>query len=136
MLFASTIPWLLLGVGALLGVSAGLIQLRALRESMSSLLAAESAMGVRRALSGSRYGRMYLYGLWGSTISMLVLAFAVNQGGGLLGWVAGSLGRWRLYIQGGAGGNYLAWQFRARSCIKGHHMTVWPNTSLERTRGG
>jgi phage-related minor tail protein len=33
---------------------------------------------------------MYLYGFWGSTFFMLVLAFAVNQGGGLLGWAAGA----------------------------------------------
>jgi hypothetical protein len=101
-LFAPTIPWLLLGVGALLGVLAGLIQLRALRESMSSLLAAKSAVGVRRALSGSRYGRMYLYfldartGLCGESRRRLA-----------------RLGGWRLYIQGGAGVDHLAGHFRA-----------------------
>jgi len=83
-------PWILLGVGALLGAIAGLIQLRALRESANSLVAAASAMDVRRALTSTRAGRMYVYVFWSSTVLLLVLALVARGGGGLLGWIAGA----------------------------------------------
>lgn len=86
---ASPIPWLFLGVGLALGVCAGIIQLRALRESSASLLTTQTAMDVRRVLSSSRSGRLYLYAFWFSMAVLFVLAFYLLRGRGFVGLLAG-----------------------------------------------
>jgi uncharacterized membrane protein len=88
-LAVSPTPWLFLGVGGGLGLCAGIIQLRALRESSASLLAAQTAMDVRRALSSSRSGRRYLYAFWGSMAVLVVLAFCCLRGRAGVGLLAG-----------------------------------------------
>jgi uncharacterized membrane protein len=86
---ASPTPWFFLGVGVALGFCAGIIQLRALRESSASLLTTQTAMEVRRALSSSRSGRLYLYAFWGSMAVLSVLAFYLLRGRAFVGLLAG-----------------------------------------------
>ena len=75
---ASPVPRIFLAVGSALGVFAGVIQLRALRESASALLAAQTLIEVRRALKLSRNGRRYLFVFWTSMIVLLVMAFGLR----------------------------------------------------------
>jgi hypothetical protein len=86
---AAPTPWLLLGVGLALGVCAGIIQLRAIRESSASLLTTQTAMEVRRVLSSSRSGRLYLYAFWFSMVVLFALAFCFLRGGAFVGLLAG-----------------------------------------------
>ncbi|MBW4622698.1 MAG: hypothetical protein KME17_25490 [Cyanosarcina radialis HA8281-LM2] len=86
---ASPTPWLFLGSGMVLGACAGIIQLRALRESSRALLAAQSTIEVRRALSSSRSGRYYIYTFWFSMAVLLALAFYVFRGRAFVGLLAG-----------------------------------------------
>ena len=86
---ASPTPWLFLGVGVALGVCAGIIQIRALRESSTSLLTTQTALDVRRVLSSSRFGRLYLYALWGSMAVLFTLAFYLLRGRAFVGILAG-----------------------------------------------
>jgi hypothetical protein len=86
---ASPTPWLLLSLGAVLGACAGAIQLRAIRKESASFLAAQSMTEVRRALSSSRSGRLYLYALSASSVVLLVLAFFLPRDRALVGLLAG-----------------------------------------------
>ena len=86
---ASPTPWLFLGVGLVLGVCAGIIQLRALRESAAALVATQTAMEVRRVLSSSRCGRLYLYAFWFSMVVLFALAFSLLGGRAFVGLLAG-----------------------------------------------
>lgn len=86
---ASPTPWLFLGLGAALGFCAGIIQLRALRESSASLLTTQTLMDVRRVLSASRSGRIYIYAFWVSQALLLVLAFYLLRGRAFVGLLAG-----------------------------------------------
>ena len=88
-LIASPVPWLFGGVGIALGLCAGIIQLGALRESSASLLATQTAMDVRRVLSSSRCGRLYLYVFWFSMFVLFVLAFYLLRGRAVIGLLAG-----------------------------------------------
>jgi hypothetical protein len=82
-------PWLFLGVGFALGACAGAVQLRSLRESSASLLSTRTAMDVRRVLSSSGTGRLYLYAFWGSMALMFGLAFYLLRERALAGLIAG-----------------------------------------------
>ena len=77
-------------VGAGLGLCGGIIQLAALRQASASLVKAQTMMDVRRALSSSRFGRLYLYMFWASMLLLIVL-LAVRSllGQVLLNWLAG-----------------------------------------------
>lgn len=86
---AAPTPWVFLVVGVLLGVFAGVIQLRSLRESSAALLATQTTMDVRRALSSSRAGRLYLFAFWGSMAVLFALALYLLRGRAFIGLVAG-----------------------------------------------
>jgi hypothetical protein len=86
---ASPTPWLFLGVGVALGACAGGIQLRSLRESSASLLTTQTAMDVRRVLSSSRTGQLYLNAFWGSMAVLFALAFYLLRGRAFVGVLAG-----------------------------------------------
>jgi hypothetical protein len=88
-LVAPTTPWLLLGLGGFFGLCSRLLQIRALRESKSALITTQTAMDVRRALSSSRYGRLYLYALWGAVVLLLFAAYYLQTGGAHFGALAG-----------------------------------------------
>jgi hypothetical protein len=88
-LIAPLVPWLLLALGTVFGAILGLMQRQALRESRAVLIATQTAMDVRRALTGSRPGRAYLYALWGSALLILTVAFALPHGGRYYGGLAG-----------------------------------------------
>lgn len=66
--------WAPVAVGAFLGILAGALQLRALRESAASLVLATSALEVRRALRTSRAGRLYTYFLWLSIFTSMAFS--------------------------------------------------------------
>ena len=86
---ASPTPWLLLGAGVALGVAAGIIQLRALRESSISLLTTQTMMDVRRVLNSSRAGRLYTYAFWISQALLAFLALYFLQRRAFVGFLAG-----------------------------------------------
>ncbi len=86
---SSPTPWPFLGVGVALGGCAGVIQLRSLRESSASLLTAQTAMDVRRILSSSRTGRLYVYAFWGSMVVLCALAFYLLRGREFVGLLVG-----------------------------------------------
>ena len=86
---ASPTPWFFYAFGVALGVPAGIIQLRALRESSASLLTTESALDVRRVLSSSHAGRLYLYAFWSSMAVLSALAFCLLRGRAFVGLLAG-----------------------------------------------
>ena len=86
---ATPTPWIFLGVGVALGICAGFIQLRSLRESSASLLTTQTAMDVRRVFSSSRTGRLYLYAFWVSMAVLFVLAFCLLGGRAPVGLLAG-----------------------------------------------
>ena len=86
---ASPTPWLFLGVGVALGGCAGIIQLRAIREASAALLAAQTAMDVRRAFNSTRCGRLYLYVFWCSMVVLTFLAISLLRDRAIEGIVAG-----------------------------------------------
>ena len=86
---ATPTPWLFIGGGLVLGAWAGIIQLRALRESAAALVATQTAMEVRRVLSSSRSGRLYLYAFWFSMVLLFALAFYFLRGRAVVGLLAG-----------------------------------------------
>lgn len=88
-LIAPPTQWLFLGVGAALGVCAGVFQLRALRESSASLITTQTAMEVRLVLSSSRFGRRYICAFWASMVVLFALAFYLLRGRAFVGLLAG-----------------------------------------------
>src|SRR4051812_36668073 len=68
-------PLIFFGLGAVLGACSGFIQLRLLRELSTPLLATQTAMDVRRVLSSSATGRLYLFVFWASNALLLALSF-------------------------------------------------------------
>lgn len=85
----SPTPWLFFCLGAVLGVCAGTIQLRALRESAAGLLSARTTREVRCAVTSSRSGRVYLYVFWASMVVLFVLASFLLRGRAVIGLIAG-----------------------------------------------
>jgi hypothetical protein len=86
---ASPRPWLFFGIGVVLGVCAGVIQLRSIRESSAIFPTTQTAMDVRRVLGSSRAGRLYLYVFWGSMAVLVALAFCLLRGRAFIGLLAG-----------------------------------------------
>ena len=91
-ILSSESMWAPIAVGAYLGILAGALQLRALRESAATLVLATSALEVRRALRTSRTGRWYIYVLWLSVLTIIVFATWAFRGrvGGPSGMIAGA----------------------------------------------
>ena len=87
--FTRPMLWVFFGTGALLGGGAGFLQLQALRKSGPQLIAAASAMDVRRALQATNWGKMYLVAFWVGNLAIIVLAFEVYHDGMVAGWIAG-----------------------------------------------
>jgi hypothetical protein len=81
-------PWLLLACGVFLGAVAGALQLRAIRQSPSAFLTSTSLLDVRRAMTATAAGRLYVYFFWGSAIALVALAAFVFGNGFLLSWAA------------------------------------------------
>jgi hypothetical protein len=76
---ASSIPWVSLASGALLGGVAGMIQARILVASKSAFIAATSLLEVRKVLEASTSGKTYFMLFWGSQILLLLLAIWLYQ---------------------------------------------------------
>jgi hypothetical protein len=85
----SPTPWIFLLAGAVFGAVAGWMQLLAFREASGAMLAAQTAMEVRRALSSSRWGRRYLVTLWVGVLFLFVLAAYLLRGRAFIGLLAG-----------------------------------------------
>lgn len=88
----SPVPWFLFGLSALLGGAAGLVQARSLRSAGAEFVAANSLMGVRKALSSSPWGKRYIILFWCSQALLLVL-FGLEVFGRYTVVVSGSLFR-------------------------------------------
>ena len=86
---APAIPCLVLALGATLGAVLGIMQCQAMRESRVALIASQSAMDVRRALTANGSGRAYLYAFWGSVSLTVVAAYTLADGGKHFGAFAG-----------------------------------------------
>lgn len=86
---ASPRPWLFLGIGAGFGLLGGILQLRAFRESPARFVAAKTAVEVRRAISASRFGRLYIYTFWLSQIAIFALSFFLLGGRAIVGFIGG-----------------------------------------------
>jgi hypothetical protein len=84
----SPTPWSFLAMGLVQGVCAGVLQLRALRESTASYLTTRTAMDVRRVLSSSRSGQLYLNIFWICMAVQFALAFYFLRGGVFIGLIA------------------------------------------------
>jgi hypothetical protein len=87
--FMRPMLWLFFIAGAALGGIAGFLQLRALRQSGPQLIVADSAMGVRRALQTTRWGKTYLAVFWLGNVAIVVLSVLVYREGMIGGWIAG-----------------------------------------------
>jgi len=85
---ASPAPWFFLGGGLVLGACAGVIQLRALRESAVTLVTTRTAIEVRRVLWFSQSGRLYLYVFWFSMLVLFTLAFYLLKDRAIVGLFA------------------------------------------------
>ena len=70
---------LMLGVGAALGLIAGVLQLRALQEGKERFLAATTALEVRAAMASSKAGRFAIFTLYGSAGLLLLTAFMQKE---------------------------------------------------------
>lgn len=86
---ASPTPWFFLAVGVVLGGCAGIIQMRWLQEASASLLTTQKARDVRRVLTGSRTGRLYLYSFRFSMAVLFVLALYLLRGHAFVGLLSG-----------------------------------------------
>jgi hypothetical protein len=53
------------------------------------LLTTQTAMDVRRVLSSSRFGRLYLYAFWVSMVVLFALAFYLLRSRAFVGLLAG-----------------------------------------------
>jgi hypothetical protein len=62
-------------VGGLLGAWAGTMQHLSIRQDPSRFIAASSLMGVRRALTGTAWGRKYIAWLYFCKVVLLLMAF-------------------------------------------------------------
>ena len=82
-------PWLFLGLGVLFGVCAGVVQSLAIRRASQIMLATNTMMEVRRALSSSGWGRFYLYLFWFSMVVISALTFSLLKERAIVGLLAG-----------------------------------------------
>jgi hypothetical protein len=71
---------LVAGIGAALGLVAGLLQLRAIEEKKDLLLAADSALAVRSAMTASMAGRFAIYAVWFAIVLLFAIAFLQSEG--------------------------------------------------------
>jgi hypothetical protein len=74
---------LMIGLGAALGVVAGVLQLRALQESKDRFLAATTVLEVRSAMTSSRSGRFAIFTLYTAAGILFIVEFIRNKHIGL-----------------------------------------------------
>ncbi|QOV89918.1 hypothetical protein [Humisphaera borealis] len=72
--FSRPLLWTAFVLGGLVGLVAGVCQLRAMRDAAGVLIAANDALAVRRALQESRWGRAYLAVFWIGGVAIIGLA--------------------------------------------------------------
>jgi hypothetical protein len=70
---------LMLGVGVIFGIFAGVLQVRALQESKDQFLTSTTALEVRAAMMSSRSGRAATYVLYAAAGSLLLTAFTQHE---------------------------------------------------------
>jgi len=70
---------LVIGVGAVLGLLAGIFQLRALQESKDRFRAATTALEVRAAMTSSASGRLATYTLYVAAVILLLTAYTQKE---------------------------------------------------------
>jgi glucose uptake protein GlcU len=79
--FAATHPnkALVIGVGAVLGLIAGIFQLRALRESKDRFRAATTSVEVRAAMTSTVSGRLATYTLYAAAVILILTAYTQKE---------------------------------------------------------
>lgn len=65
-------PLLFILVGAMLGLVGGIMQAQSFKEGKENFLNAETMLEVRSQLKATKWGKRYLYWLWGGNILLLV----------------------------------------------------------------
>jgi len=60
--------------GAVLGLLSGMMQTRGIQEAKGSILDADSMLAVRKRLKTTKWGKRYLYFLWGGSIVLVILS--------------------------------------------------------------
>lgn len=86
-LIAPIFPWRFLGLGAALGVVAGIFQVWAVRDASSALLVAQSRAEIVRALRGSRVGKIYTVVVLTCILTIVVLGLGLEDiTGGAVGY--------------------------------------------------
>lgn len=86
---AKSTPWILLASGVILGAIGGGVQLRVFRQAPDALLASNTLMDVRRAMTSTSAGRLYFYVLWASVLLLLALSIYLLGKDFPPGWAAG-----------------------------------------------
>ena len=65
------------GISVFFGISCGICQRYAVRERMTEMLAAKTAMQVRAVLMSSAWGRAAVYGLYCSVLARAIVSIAI-----------------------------------------------------------
>ena len=79
MIIARPIPIVFPILGAILGGVGGFLQHLGLKRDYNRFGAAGSALEIRRRLTETRAGKIYLYYFWGVVVFLVALTFALNQ---------------------------------------------------------
>jgi hypothetical protein len=83
-----SVPLALYLIGAVCGVAAGFLQLRAIRQSRPAFLAADDAFAVRRALASSASGKIYLGLFWLAAVIFVSVSLMLLHERFVFGWLA------------------------------------------------
>ena len=71
-------PFLFIFVGAVLGLVGGFMQIQNFKEGVEFFLNAESLLEVRSQLKSTKWGKRYLYWLWGGNILLVVFVIKIS----------------------------------------------------------
>jgi len=71
-------PLLFIFVGAVLGLIGGLMQIQSFKEGIELFLNAETLLDVRSQLKSTKWGKRYLYWLWGGSILLAVFVVKLS----------------------------------------------------------
>ena len=74
-----TLPIVILTAGSAFGFIGGLMQLFSFKESTQSFKSASTMLEVRKALKNTKWGRRYLYFLWISNITLVLISFLATN---------------------------------------------------------
>ena len=88
---STPVTWITLALGCVFGLVGGTLQLNAMRVSAVQLTSATTLLEVRRALSGSPFGRAYIWAFWLSQIALLLVSVSAYGSRAIVAMIAGYL---------------------------------------------